>query len=191
LNKFNTLDLFEHKILIRVKKLNHMKLDSVDVGIIKILLNDARKPLSHIAKELKIPVTTVHFRLKKMEKSGLIKGYELYFSPSSIYEKMKNLIIQIKVIPSRINEVKDFIKTSRFFNQSNISFFPYVWPTNANYSLTVFTYAISSTDISLIKRTLTRHPAILDIKISNGTREYRLFKKVFNYQLSKMVKKNG
>ena len=169
-----------------------MKLDLIDLGIIKALLDNARKPKSHIAKELKIPVTTVHFRLKKMEETGLIKGYEMYTNPSSLYEKMKILFIQVKAIPSRKNEVHDFIKNSKYFNKSNtFKFSPYVWLSTGNFNLEVYAHASTAIDISMIKQLLTRHPAILDITISIAKKEVWSFKRVFVDHLSKMVKING
>jgi len=53
------------------------KLDKLDKQILKNLLQDARKPYTEIAKELVVSPGTIHVRLKKMERLGLIRGTSL------------------------------------------------------------------------------------------------------------------
>ena len=55
----------------------NLKLDQVDRQILGHLLLDARKTFTDIAKELNVSSGTVHIRVKKMEKSGVIKGASL------------------------------------------------------------------------------------------------------------------
>lgn len=51
------------------------KIDENDLRIIDLLKNDAKSSTYKIAKKTLIPVTTVHNRIKKLEKIGIIKGY--------------------------------------------------------------------------------------------------------------------
>lgn len=53
------------------------KLDKLDKEILHQLIIDARKPYTEIAKELLVSPGTIHVRLKKMERIGLIKGTSL------------------------------------------------------------------------------------------------------------------
>lgn len=169
-----------------------MKLDIIDFKIIKALLIDGRKPLAHIAKELDLPLATVHFHLKKMEKTGLIKGYEMYCNPSSAYKKLNVLLILIKALPDHKDEIINFIKTSSHFNKGKIfKFEPYTARITGNYNIVVYVYSNSSSSILLIKQLLSRHPAILDVKIGIQKMEYWFFEKVFLDQVSKMVEING
>lgn len=50
-------------------------MDNIDIKIINILKENARKKISEIANELSLPITTVHNRIKKIEREGLIKKY--------------------------------------------------------------------------------------------------------------------
>ena len=52
-------------------------LDNIDRHILRALLGDARTPYTDIAKELKVSPGTIHVRVKKMEKAGIIKGASL------------------------------------------------------------------------------------------------------------------
>ncbi|BCU71605.1 Lrp/AsnC family transcriptional regulator [Stygiolobus caldivivus] len=61
-----------------------MQLDEVDLKILKILQDDAKYPLEKIAEEVRAPKSTVAYRIKRLEKSGVIRGYHAYIDPSSL-----------------------------------------------------------------------------------------------------------
>ena len=50
-------------------------LDRKDLEILEVLKHHAKWTTHHISKKTLIPVTTVHNRIKKMERMGIIKGY--------------------------------------------------------------------------------------------------------------------
>lgn len=50
-------------------------LDETDMQILNILQTDCRKPLLEIAEELSMPKSTIHYRIKRLEEEGIIKGY--------------------------------------------------------------------------------------------------------------------
>ena len=50
-------------------------LDEIDLGILKILQEDCRTPLEQIANELRVPKSTIHYRIKRLEEEGIIEGY--------------------------------------------------------------------------------------------------------------------
>jgi Lrp/AsnC family leucine-responsive transcriptional regulator len=50
-------------------------LDEKDSAILEELMKDSRKPTKAIAKELDIPRATVHDRIVKMERKGVIRSY--------------------------------------------------------------------------------------------------------------------
>lgn len=53
------------------------KIDEVDCEIILQMIDNARKPFTEIAKEMLVSTGTVHQRVRKLEKSGVISGYSL------------------------------------------------------------------------------------------------------------------
>ncbi|BFH74001.1 Lrp/AsnC family transcriptional regulator [Sulfurisphaera javensis] len=59
-------------------------MDEFDLKILKILQTDAKYSLDEIARELKIPKSTVAYRIKKMEREGIIKGYYAHIDPASL-----------------------------------------------------------------------------------------------------------
>lgn len=50
-------------------------LDKVDSAILQILQRDCRTRLGAIASELKVPKSTIHYRIKRLEAEGTIEGY--------------------------------------------------------------------------------------------------------------------
>lgn len=52
-------------------------IDSLDKKILSILMVDAKIPYTEIAKQLFVSGGTVHVRMKKLEKLGLVKGSNL------------------------------------------------------------------------------------------------------------------
>ncbi len=53
-----------------------MKLDRKDIQLLGILSKDAKATVSELSEELKLPVTTVHNRIKRLEKAKVIQGYQ-------------------------------------------------------------------------------------------------------------------
>lgn len=52
-----------------------MKLDAIDTKILEILQTDAMKTAKEMASELSLTTTPIYERIKKLEKSGIIKQY--------------------------------------------------------------------------------------------------------------------
>jgi Lrp/AsnC family transcriptional regulator for asnA, asnC and gidA len=52
-------------------------IDQLDRQILSILMHNAKKPYTEIAKELYVSGGTIHVRMKKLEEAGLVKGYNL------------------------------------------------------------------------------------------------------------------
>lgn len=53
------------------------KIDEVDCEIILRLIDNARKPFTEIAKDLLVSTGTVHQRVRKLERAGVISGFSL------------------------------------------------------------------------------------------------------------------
>jgi len=54
-----------------------IRLDELDIKILDFLHRDARMSLRKISERLGVSVATVHYRLEKLRKSGLIKGFSV------------------------------------------------------------------------------------------------------------------
>ena len=54
-----------------------MGLDKKDIAILMSLQEDAKQSSRDLSKKLDLPATTIHERIRKMEKDGIIKGYHV------------------------------------------------------------------------------------------------------------------
>ena len=56
---------------------NENELDSLDKKILIALSNDSRKPFTELAKEFGVSSGTIHIRMEKLKKSGIVSGSKL------------------------------------------------------------------------------------------------------------------
>ena len=61
-----------------------MPIDEKDKAIIELLTQNAELTTSQISKKTRIPITTVHNRIKRMKKKGIIKNFTVNLD----YEKL-------------------------------------------------------------------------------------------------------
>lgn len=61
-----------------------MKIDGIDKKIIRTLIKDARTPILSIARDVGISGAAIHQRLRKLEKTNLIDGYQMMINPKSL-----------------------------------------------------------------------------------------------------------
>jgi Lrp/AsnC family transcriptional regulator for asnA, asnC and gidA len=59
----------------------NIKIDGIDKKILRFLMQDARKPILEIARNIGISGAAIHQRLRKLEKSGLISGSKFIVNP--------------------------------------------------------------------------------------------------------------
>jgi Lrp/AsnC family transcriptional regulator for asnA, asnC and gidA len=93
------------------------EIDNIDLQILDILNQNAKKPYTEVAKKVYVSGGTVHVRMKKMEDMGLVKGTTLvmdytklgydisafigiYLEKSALYEQV---ITQLKGISEITN----------------------------------------------------------------------------------------
>jgi len=72
------------KIVYHTSKDKQEKIDNIDEEIIKIITNNARMPITNIAKRLKITPRIVQYRIKELEKKKIILAYKVLLDPKSI-----------------------------------------------------------------------------------------------------------
>lgn len=92
-------------------------IDKLDREILSVLMENAKKPYTDIAKQLYVSGGTIHVRMKKMEDAGIVKGYSLsvdhgklgydicaflgiYLDKSSLYDDVATELEEIPEIVS-------------------------------------------------------------------------------------------
>jgi Lrp/AsnC family leucine-responsive transcriptional regulator len=64
--------------------MNRDNLDELDLEILAELQKECRTPLQDIARRVGHPASTVHYRVKRLEKEGIIDGYYAKINPEKI-----------------------------------------------------------------------------------------------------------
>ncbi|MBW3015040.1 Lrp/AsnC family transcriptional regulator [Candidatus Woesearchaeota archaeon] len=58
-----------------------VKIDQKDKKVLEQLQINARQSVSKIARKTKLPIDVVKYRIKKLEKEGIIKSYHAFLDP--------------------------------------------------------------------------------------------------------------
>ena len=95
----------------------NLKIDNVDLKILEILMQDAKKPYTEVAKKAFVSGGTVHVRMSKMEEAGIVEkttlkvnyaklGYDItafigiFLQKSALYEQV---MTALKTIPEVVS----------------------------------------------------------------------------------------
>ncbi len=86
------------------------QLDSMDLKILQMLADNARKPFLEIARECNVSGAAIHQRIQKLTTMGVIKGSESLIDPSAIgYETCAYIGFFLKD-PSKFDEVVEKLR---------------------------------------------------------------------------------
>jgi len=95
----------------------NLKIDNTDLKILEILMQDAKRPYTEVAKKANVSQGTIHVRMNKMEEAGVVEkntlkvnyaklGYDItafigiYLEKSALYEKVLEKLKLIQEITS-------------------------------------------------------------------------------------------
>ncbi len=92
-------------------KAEKVPLDETDREILRIIANNARLPVTRIAKMAKTTPAVVRHRMKSMEKSGIIVSYRISFDLNRYgYEFCKSFVYLGNVKPKRMEEFHSYCR---------------------------------------------------------------------------------
>jgi Lrp/AsnC family leucine-responsive transcriptional regulator len=79
------------------RKKGEVKLDDLDYEILRRIQNNCMRKCETLAKELKIPASTLRYRIKHLESSGVIEGYYAKLNPLNLgKDYLTILFVKIK-----------------------------------------------------------------------------------------------
>lgn len=94
-------------------------LDEIDRNILRILQVDARKSYREIQNKLGISIGTIHNRISKLKKNGVIEGYTLKLNNEKLGYKLTFLIrinCDGKFTEEILNDIKDIPEVCSVFH---------------------------------------------------------------------------
>ncbi|MBU0907287.1 MAG: Lrp/AsnC family transcriptional regulator [Nanoarchaeota archaeon] len=81
------------------------KHDELDIEILRLISQDARTPIVKMSQQLNVPERTIAFRIKQLEKKGVIQGYRALFNLGLLgYEYYK-----VDMVLRDISRIRDLI----------------------------------------------------------------------------------
>ncbi|MDC6365463.1 MULTISPECIES: Lrp/AsnC ligand binding domain-containing protein [Flavobacteriaceae] len=90
---------------------NSVKIDGIDKKILRHLMEDARRPILEIARNIGISGAAIHQRLRKLESSGLLSGSKFVINPRVLgYTTMAYIGIFLDKAMSNPRAVKELEK---------------------------------------------------------------------------------
>ena len=88
-----------------------VKIDGIDKKILRYLMEDARRPILEIARNIGISGAAIHQRLRKLENSGLLSGSKFIINPKVLgYTTMAYIGIFLDKAMSNPQAVKELEK---------------------------------------------------------------------------------
>ncbi|MFH1308321.1 MAG: Lrp/AsnC family transcriptional regulator [archaeon] len=100
------------KIVYHTTKDEQEKADELDLGLIKIIANNARIPLVEISQKIKATPRIVQYRIKELEKKKIILAYRAHLNPRAMKRIFCKLIIYLANSPhERLSKFMNYIST--------------------------------------------------------------------------------
>ena len=97
---------------------NIVKLDDIDVEILKIINDDVRTSYRQISRDLEVSVGTIHNRIDKMVKTGVIRK----FSPIINHERLGFVLTTIIGVRVKGGKLKNW-EEKTFFNKNVLAIY--------------------------------------------------------------------
>ena len=143
-------------------------LDELDLQILKFLNEDSRIPFTNIAKKLKVPDTTVHFRVKKLRESGVIKKFSIIVPPEQLgYNVISWVLLKVvghivaEISIKRLHEITNYLS-----KLENVKF---IANTSEN-SICAIILAKEESEMEQILSELDHNPDIGELSVSRITK---------------------
>lgn len=89
-----------------------VKVDKIDLQILKELSNNSKIEYTEISEKLKMTANAIKYRIKNLEKSGVILGYTLSIDFRKLQYEMYNLQIK-KTFSKNEEEIKKFLRNNK------------------------------------------------------------------------------
>jgi len=75
-------------------------LDETDRRVLTMLQRDCRVPLQEVAEVLRVPKSTVHYRIRKLEQDGIVEGYHAKVNASRLgFDYLAVVLVRAKYGP--------------------------------------------------------------------------------------------
>jgi Lrp/AsnC family leucine-responsive transcriptional regulator len=98
---------------------NEIDLDAIDTKLIRLLNENARTPVTELAREVGMTAPSVNERIKRLEENGVIVGYRVEINPIALgYDlmaivRMRQLPGKMKALEAQINAIPEIVECDK------------------------------------------------------------------------------
>jgi Lrp/AsnC family leucine-responsive transcriptional regulator len=85
-----------------------IRIDSTDGAIIEALSRDARISMADLARDVGLSPASVTERVKRLEESGVIRGYSVEVDPAALGHQL-SVHIRIRPVPGQLAKLASFL----------------------------------------------------------------------------------
>jgi Lrp/AsnC family leucine-responsive transcriptional regulator len=96
---------------VRMKRLRYENgpVDAIDVRLLRSLSRNARTSLAELARDVGLSAPSVSERLKRLEETGVIKGYAVTIDPAALGRPVAAWL-RVRPLPGELQRVADILK---------------------------------------------------------------------------------
>lgn len=150
-----------------------VKLDEIDVGIIRALQKDARTNFTDIAKNCGVSVDTISKRFKRMRKTGVARGTTLLLNPKSFgYDCVASFGIRVDY--PHVEEVVGFVRKMR-----EVAF---CMPSMGRHNIFAIAVLKNVGRLGQVKESIQGHPMVREVAVSIWVDEILLCPENFEFE---------
>jgi DNA-binding Lrp family transcriptional regulator len=85
-------------------------LDQIDLAILDLLREDARRTVTDIASRVNLSLAPVKRRIDRLERAGIIRGYTVIVDPSAVRPRIE-AYSSLKLVAGDVEEVANWLQT--------------------------------------------------------------------------------
>ncbi len=140
-------------------------MDDLDRDIIRILQRDARTPFTQIARELDQPDTTIHFRTRRLLRSGVVSRFAALLDPDALGLNAVGLV-RIRIGGHILPEISSN-RTHTFAEElAEESSFQWIGVSTEPMTLYALVLGTDESHLERVTEELRKRPDVIDVSLT-------------------------
>jgi len=150
-----------------------MKIDEIDVGIIRALQKNARTNFADIAKGCRVSLDTVSKRFRRMKRTGVTRGTTILLNPKNFgYDCVASFAIRVDYL--HVEDVVDFV--------GKMPDIVFSTPSMGRYNIFAIAILKNVGRLGQVKESIQGHPMVREVSASIWVDEILLCPENFEFE---------
>lgn len=150
-----------------------MKIDEIDVSIIRALQKDARTNFADIAKGCKVSLDTISKRFRRIRRTGVVRGTTILLNPKNFgYDCVASFAIRVDYL--HVEDVVDFV--------GKMPEVVFSTPSMGRYNIFAIAVLKNVGRLGQVKESIQGHPMVREVAASIWVDEILLCPENFEFE---------